>query len=229
MSGAVKDRDDQGLSQQTNLNRGWGGLGCILSGCSNYAAGPEGARNVLLDVKILTVTAQRCLTLLLLALSTLANAQSVPRPQTPVAIQAPADQQVLLMAHASGVQIYTCHQSADGNFSWTLKAPDAELRDDQGAVIGHHYAGPAWKYKDGSEVTGKAAAHVDSPTGSIPWLLANVVAHSGDGLFSNVTTIQRLNTQGGTAPPASGCNATKQNDEVRSKYTADYYFYGAKK
>src|SRR5208282_6379958 len=112
-------------------------------------------------------------------------------PDVPDAIQAPAGEEVVLLAHATGSQIYTCQAAADGKFSWTLKAPEAELHDRKDKVIGQHSAGPTWKLKDGSEVTGKAAAKVDAlDPGSIPWLLVNVVSHSGNGLLSAVTTIQ---------------------------------------
>jgi len=156
-------------------------------------------------------------------------AQKEPAPDVPDAIQAPAGLEVAVYAHASGSQIYTCQAGSDGNFSWTLKAPDAELRDRQDKVIGQHSAGPSWKLKDGSEVTGKAAAHVDSlDADSIPWLLVNVVSHAGKGLLSNVTTIQRVHTHGGKAP-AEGCDATHVNAESKSSYTADYYFYAPAK
>lgn len=158
-----------------------------------------------------------------------ANAQKVSVPEVPAAIQAPSGLEVVLLAHASGSQIYSCQASADGKFAWTLKAPDAELKDDKGKVIGRHFAGPAWKLNDGSEVTGKAAAHVDSPDAdSIQWLLVSVVSHSGQGLLTNVTTIQRVHTHGGK-PPAEGCDASHSNAETRSSYTADYYFYAPAK
>jgi hypothetical protein len=158
----------------------------------------------------------------------LASAQKDSPPAVPVAIQAPPGEQVVLLAHASGSQIYTC-QAADGKFAWTLKAPDAELKDEKGKVIGSHFAGPTWKLNDASEVTGKAAAHVDSPdAGSIPWLLVKAVGHSGDGMLANVTTIQRLNTHGGK-PPDAGCDASHPDAETKSSYTADYYFYSPPK
>jgi hypothetical protein len=150
-----------------------------------------------------------------------ASGQVIPRPDVPDKINAPAGEEVVLVAHASGVQIYVCQPGADGKPAWTLKAPEAELRDDKGAVIGSHYAGPSWKYKDGSSVTGKAAARVDSPdAGSIPWLLVSVTGHSGDGLLGRVTSIQRVNTKGGVAP----ADACTQGTETKSTYTADYYF-----
>jgi len=162
---------------------------------------------------------------LLLGAVTLAHAQNVSAPDVPEKIKAPANEQVVLQAHATGSQIYTCAPGTDGKFSWTLKAPEAELHDQHGAVIGHHYAGPTWKLTDGSEVAGKAAARVDSPDAdSIPWLLVTATGHSGDGVLSRVTSIQRIHTRGGQ-PPQGGCDASKQGLGNKSSYTADYYFY----
>jgi hypothetical protein len=150
-------------------------------------------------------------------------------PDVPDTIAVPAGQEVVLFAHATGSQIYTCQPAADGKFAWTLKAPDAELHDRKDKVIGSHSAGPAWKLKDGSEVTGKAAAKVDSLDGeSIPWLLVNVVGHAGKGLLTSVTTIQRVHTHGGM-PPGDVCDSAHVNTESKSSYTADYYFYAPEK
>jgi len=167
--------------------------------------------------------------------ASLASAQSKATPQkevapdVPDAIQAPSGEEVVLLAHATGSQIYTCQAAADGKFSWTLKAPDAELHDRNDKVIGTHSAGPSWKLKDGSEVTGKAAARVESlDTASIPWLLVKVVSHSGNGQLATVTTIQRVHTHGGQ-PPAEGCDAAHRDAETKSSYTADYYFYAPAK
>jgi len=154
-----------------------------------------------------------------------ANAQKASPPDVPAAIQTPPGEEIVLLAHASGSQIYTCQPGADGKFIWTLKAPQAELTDQEGKVIGSHFAGPTWKLKEGSEVTGKAAAHVDSPDpDSIPWLLVNAVGHSGSGLLTNVTAIQRVHTHGGK-PPAQGCDESHAGAETKGGYTADYYFY----
>lgn len=167
--------------------------------------------------------------LVITGLIVLATAQKIPSPDVPDAIKVPAGEQVILLAHASGAQVYTCEEGADGKFSWTLKAPDAELHDQQGTAIGQHYAGPAWKLNDGSEITGKMAAHADSPDpDAIPWLLVNVVSHSGNGLLSRVTTIQRVHTKAGK-PPASGCEEAHRDAETKSSYTADYYFYAPRR
>src|SRR6266487_5720848 len=81
-------------------------------------------------------------------------------PDVPDAIVVPSGLEPVLFVRASGSQIYTCQADAEGKFSWTLKAPEAELKDRNDKVIGQHSAGPTWKLKDGSEVTGKVAAHV---------------------------------------------------------------------
>jgi hypothetical protein len=155
-----------------------------------------------------------------------ARGQATSRPDVPEKIKAPTGEEVVLQAHASGSQIYVCQPGAGGGFAWTLKAPQADLYDQQGTLIGQHFAGPTWKDNDGSEVTGKAIAHVDSPeANSIPWLLVTVTKHSGAGVLSRVTSIQRIHTKDGGPPPIADCNAAKQNSEVKSSYTADYYFY----
>jgi len=146
-------------------------------------------------------------------------------PDVPDAIAVPAGLEPVLFAHASGSQIYACQAGADGKLAWTLKGPDAELRDRKDKVIGKHSTGPTWKLKDGSEVTGKAAAHVDAlDPESIPWLLVNVVSHAGKGLLENVTAIQRVHTHGGQ-PPSDGCDESHKDAETKSNYTADYYFF----
>lgn len=162
---------------------------------------------------------------LLIATFPAALGQTMARPTVPDQIAAPSTEDVVLVTHASGSQIYTC-TGTNGKYAWVLKGPEADLKDQQGAVIGHHVAGPTWKDGDGSEVTGKATAKINSPdASSIPWLLVTATGHSGEGILSHVTSIQRINTNGGQPPPATACNAAQQNVEIKSSYTADYYFY----
>jgi hypothetical protein len=152
----------------------------------------------------------------------------VKNPHVPDLIKPPAGEELVLVAHAKGFQIYVCRADATGQPAWVLKAPEALLYDEQGNVLGKHFGGPTWKHNDGSEITGKMAAKVDAPdSGAIPWLLVNVTDHSGSGVFSSITTIQRVHTAGGLAP-ASGCAATDLEKEFKSSYTADYYFYAGK-
>lgn len=149
------------------------------------------------------------------------TAQQVPLPQPP------ANEQLLLQVHGQGDQIYTCKSEA-AQFTWMLKAPDAQLFNKDGKPFGKHFAGPSWEANDGSRVTGKAVATAPSPnTDSIPWLLINILSHDGKGVLSSATTIQRINTKGGKAP-ASGCDASHAGQEVRVSYSADYLFYGPK-
>ncbi len=152
---------------------------------------------------------------------------SVAAQQVPPEIQPPAGEHLLFQVHAKGDQIYSC--KGDGaQFTWTLKAPDAQLFDSNGKPFGKHFAGPSWEANDGSRVTGKAIANAPSPDAdSIPWLLVNILSHDGSGVLSRATTIQRLNTNGGKAP-ASGCDASHVGQEVRVPYSADYLFYAPK-
>lgn len=135
-------------------------------------------------------------------------------------------EELVLMARATGFQIYVCQPGADGKPAWTLEAPDAELFDEQGKLIGKHFGGPTWQLNDGSQVTGKMAAKVDAPDPrAIPWLLVTVTGHSGSGKLSGVTSIQRVNTAGGLAPSSAECTAQSGEVEFKSSYSADYYFY----
>src|SRR5580704_14884103 len=131
---------------------------------------------------------------LLVAASTILSS-AVAAQQIPQQLQPPANEQLLLKVHAKGDQVYTC--KGDGTqFSWTLKAPDAQLFDKDGKAFGKHFAGPSWEANDGSRVTGKAVANAPSPDAdSIPWLLVGVVSHSGEGVLARVTSIQRINTK----------------------------------
>ena len=154
-----------------------------------------------------------------------AKIAAVNPPTVPDSIKVSADEQLVFMARATGFQIYVCRADAAGQPAWVLKAPEAQLFDEQGKVIGKHFGGPTWQHNDGSQIVGKMAAKVDAPTpGPIPWLLVTVTDHSGNGAFSNITTIQRVNTVGGM-PPGSGCSDGSLETEFKSRYAADYYFY----
>jgi hypothetical protein len=152
---------------------------------------------------------------------------SVTAQRVPQRLQPPANEQLLLRVHAQGDQIYTCKSDA-AQFTWTLKAPDAQLFDKDGKLVGKHFAGPSWEANDGSRVTGKTVASAPSPDAdSIPWLLIKILSHDGQGVLSRASTVQRLNTKGGKAP-VSGCDASHAEQEVRAPYSADYLFYGPK-
>lgn len=154
------------------------------------------------------------------------RAQMQARPDVPDNLKAPTGEEVILVGHATGSQIYVCQAGADQKFSWALKGPEADLVDAQSKKIIHHFAGPTWKHNDGSEVTGKVVAKQDAPKpDAIPWLLLTAATHTGSGIFSRVTTIQRIHTEGGLPPNANSCNAAASGTESKSAYSADYYFY----
>lgn len=152
---------------------------------------------------------------------------SIVAQQVPQQLQPPANEELLLQVHAKGEQVYTC-KSDGAQFTWTLKAPEAQLFDKDGKPFGRHFAGPSWEANDGSRVTGKAIANAPSPdSNSVPWLLVSVLSHDGTGALSRATSIQRINTKGGRSP-ASGCDVSHVGQEVRAPYSADYLFYASK-
>ena len=153
-------------------------------------------------------------------------------PKTPPELQVPPNSSLVLKARAKGVQIYECAAKPDDAraFAWKLKAPEADLFDDQGAKVAHHFAGPTWQATDGSTVLGTVMGKADAPDPqAIPWLMLTTVG-KGPGLFASVMHVQRLDTSGGKAPD-SGCDALhgkangKAKPEARVPYEATYYFY----
>jgi Protein of unknown function (DUF3455) len=83
---------------------------------------------------------------------------------------------------------------------------------------------------DGSSVVGDTTPGIlQSATApdpdSVPWLRLTAKSHGGNGLFSQVTYIQRLYTDGGK-PPAEGCDQADNQTEVLVEYSAQYFFYG---
>ncbi len=140
-------------------------------------------------------------------------------------IDLPAGVQVVLQAKGEGVQIYTC-TSAPGGAKWVFKAPDAKLLDASGKTIGSHFAGPAWKLSDGSQVQGELVASKPAPdTGSVAWLLLHAKPGTATGALADVAFIRRTETHGGVAP-TSGCEGSQDAGKtVQVPYTATYTFY----
>lgn len=142
-------------------------------------------------------------------------------------LRVPEGNALLLQTSATGVQIYVCQASEENpnQFEWALKAPEADLIAFNGEQIGTHYQGPTWEHNDDSKVIGEVLERADSPdSNAIPWLLLSAKFNEGNGVFSQVTYIHRLNTSGGQAP-AEGCDRSTVDAEIRVDYTADYYFY----
>jgi|GEM_PF-1259834 len=155
---------------------------------------------------------------------------SATAPFAPEIIKVPVTQQVSLVVVGKGVQIYECRAMKDDPalFEWIFKMPEADLFDLDGKKIGKHYAGPTWESNDGSKVLGEIKARADAKdANAIPWLLLGVKKHEGVGVFSKVTSIQRVDTTGGK-PPARGCKSMSAGKEIRVQYMAIYYFYTTK-
>ncbi len=145
----------------------------------------------------------------------------------PKNLEPPPGETLAFRVLGSGDQVYVCRSAEENGkqSGWILKAPDAKLLDGAGKLIGRHFAGPSWEASDGSQVKGKLLASDPSPEpDSIPWLLLVAVDHSGTGMMSKVTSIQRVHTHGGRAP-ANGCDPSHAGGESRVHYTADYLFY----
>jgi len=156
-------------------------------------------------------------------------APTPPAVAIPANLGAPAGQMRVRTLLGDGAQIYECRKAAGAvSPDWALVAPKATLFDASGAQVGHHYAGPTWEADDGSKVVGVVQAKADAPQpGAITWLLLATHSTGTPGLFANVTTMQRVATEGGVAP-ATGCDSTTVGKQVSVPYKAQYVQYVAK-
>jgi len=152
-----------------------------------------------------------------------AGCATVPPPVLTV-LQPNADESLSTVVGARGVQIYQCRTGKSGA-EWAFIAPDAQLFDRYGRLVGEHGAGPVWQARDGSRVLGTVKARADAPVaGAIPWLLVSTKSSGPQGAFSRVTSIQRVNTKGGVAP-VTGCDGATNGATARVPYTADYVLF----
>ncbi len=156
-----------------------------------------------------------------IALAFLSVVSAVPgawAAEIPEAIAA-SGQTIVLQAHAVGAQIYECKADAAGKATWQFREPIASLFLD-GKTVGRHYAGPSWEVQ-GSTVVGKAAGKAPGANAKdIPWLRLDAVGQSGEGPLKGVSTVQRINTDGGNLE--GPCDKV---GELRAEpYSADYIF-----
>jgi hypothetical protein len=166
-----------------------------------------------------------------LPLATAAEAKPSP-PPVPSQVKVPEGNKLFLKRHAEGVQIYTCNATAAGHVWGPGSTPRADLFNRHGKHRGIHYGGPTWEDRDGSKVVAARGAGVPVDPTAIPWLLLKATSTSpgpnGGDKLARTTYIQRVATTGGLAPTA-GCNAATVGTQVEVPYTADYYFWKAKK
>ena len=159
---------------------------------------------------------------IVLALSTLVEVTAVvaiATAQVPNSIAAPGET-VVLKVHAEGAQVYECKASPDAKLAWQFREPIATLVVD-GNTVGRHYAGPNWELADGSAIVGKVVGDAPGAGASdIPWLKLSVAAQRGNGTLTGVTTVQRINTQGGKLN-----GVCDEAGKLRAaSYAADYIF-----
>jgi hypothetical protein len=147
--------------------------------------------------------------------------------EVPPQLRAGDGETLAMTLQARGVQVYECRavKGSQYAYEWALVAPEAQLRDAQGQLVGRHYAGPRWEASDGSRIIGAVKTRADAPQAdAIPWLLLAAKPDGGDGAFSKISSVQRVNTTGGVAP-ASGCSEATVGAPARVDYTADYRMY----
>jgi len=147
-------------------------------------------------------------------------------PVVPDAIKVSPNETLLFAVKGKGTQIYERVPKKDNpkEYEWT-HVPEAQLYDFEGNKVGHHYAGPWWESTDGSKVLCDLKGHVEAKDKtSAPWLLLIVKKHEGQGVYSDVTSIQRLETVGGGEP--TDASQVKPGQKVPVPYTATYYCYG---
>jgi Protein of unknown function (DUF3455) len=155
----------------------------------------------------------------ILLMSTLLAGARAGETSLPDAILAPGET-IVLTLHAEGAQIYECKAGSDGKLAWAFREPIASLME-SGKTVGRHYAGPNWEHADGSAVSGKAIGNAPGATANdIPWLKLEVTAHRGTGILAPVSTVQRINTEGGKLDGA--CDKAGSFRSV--PYDADYVF-----
>ena len=134
----------------------------------------------------------------------------------------PENSSIVLALVADGVQIYESKPNPAGGFQWSLKAPEAELKNAAGEILGKHGAGPSWTLKDSSSIVGSVPPlkNLAAPAG-IPWLLVAVKARSGSGTLDKVDYVMRVATEGGVAPAEP---PKTQDETAKAKYHAIYLF-----
>ena len=131
--------------------------------------------------------------------------------------------------HAVGSQIYECRAADKGGWAWVFVAPEADLFNPKNEKAGTHGAGPHWAALDGSRTVGTVKARADGERpADIPLLLLTARSAGTPGRMAAVTSVQRLNTEGGNAP-ATGCAVQADaGKRVKQGYTADYVFFTAR-
>lgn len=173
------------------------------------------------------------LALLAAALVGLPSFAAIPEPAGLTAqMRAGANEEPAFMLSGSGVHIYQCRvtannattNSAENTFAWSFVAPDATLSDGERTTARLTSPNLIESSSDRGSVSGLVRSSQQAGNNNLPWTLMRAQPIGDAGLFTGVTSIQRVNTNGGMAP-ATGCGADTVGSEARVAYSADYYFY----
>lgn len=147
-------------------------------------------------------------------------------------IETPSNEKLAFSLLAAGTQTYSC-KPKDGQFEWS-GTPEADLYNDKGEKVGRHKGGPTWETLDGgSNVVGdaaqrKAKSAPGNSADTIDWLWLPKKSRSEGGMFGQVTSIQRVNTVGGSKKYTGLCDPKKDINPVPVYYSATYYFNNGK-
>jgi hypothetical protein len=127
--------------------------------------------------------------------------------------------------HARGVQVYRWDVAANGSPSWKFVGPRADLYDAAERKIGTHAkgdAGPEWSIGTDRVIGTKLWERPSPNAGAIPELLLSARTAGDGSVFDGVRRIERVETEGGAAPPVEGPHHA--GDEVEVPYRAKYLF-----
>lgn len=146
----------------------------------------------------------------------------------PPSLRPPARETLVRVLHATGTQVYECRLRRDDprQMEWVFLGPEADLKTASGKPVGRHLEGPRWKALDGSELVGALRASVPAPQPQdLPWQLLATQSVGADGAFARITSIQRINTEGGLPPPTQFCTPRLAGTRALVPFRADYVLF----
>lgn len=147
--------------------------------------------------------------------------------QVPERLMPPAGNVEISRGFARGYQLYVSVEdpALPGSYIWKFTGPTAILSNFGGRDYATHFGGPTWQADNtGSSVKGTKIDGMAMDPTAIDWLLLKGRDHAGNGMFSHVTYIQRIETVGGMMPSWMPMAA---GIEVAVPYTATYVFFEA--
>jgi hypothetical protein len=146
----------------------------------------------------------------------------------PAIVAVPEGSSRIATYYAEGVQRYKAKEVSGlpGTYEWAFVAPQADLYEHNGKLVGTHGAGPHWTLSAEDSIFGQhfvpARVAASPDASSIDWLLLKPKSGTTPtGIFRDVAFIQRIATEGGKAPIQPPFNLT---DTVNVYYKAVYRF-----